>query len=126
LVVIVARSPWGVERRYPQLPPEIAERERRVAYIRTVSDELGRAIASQDAIETSRVILNLPLPRAQDVTVSPDAKASVVVTFGEGYGEADADIDAVVALVANAVSGLTVERIVVADSSGQILAGAVQ
>jgi hypothetical protein len=126
VVIVVARSPWGVERRYPQLPPEVVAVERHVSYVRVVSDELGRAIASQHAISASRVMLTMQRPEADAVDARSEYSASVVVTFGEGYSERDADINAVVALVASAVEGLTVERVVVADSGGHILAGSVQ
>ncbi len=82
-------------------------------------------IASQDAISASRVILTFPRPEAQATDATSEPAASVVVTFGEGYGEGDADIDAVVALVANAVEGLTADRVAVSDSGGRILTGVI-
>lgn len=103
------------------LPDQVLERNRQTNALKALQDELASAINRQESIGASEVHLFLPfMAVSTDPTFPPSGV--VILTFREGTGESDADIDAVIAQVTNAVEGLAAERVTVTDSGGRVIA----
>lgn len=82
--------------------------------------DLARTIEAIDAVETAKVHLAIAEP-SLFVRDQPRAAASVMVTLGRGRTLADAQVQAIVHLVASSVSGLSADAVAVVDQGGHLL-----
>lgn len=82
--------------------------------------DLARTIEAIDAVETARVHLAASQP---SVFLRDDAKpsASVMLTIRSGRALSDAQVQAIVHLVASSVAGLSPDQVSVVDQSGRLL-----
>jgi flagellar M-ring protein FliF len=96
------------------------EFEQRVMFRRAMEGELGRTIASIEAVQSARVHLVLPERSVFAVRRDP-ASASVVVRLKTGRRLGPEEVASVVHLVAAAVPGLGPERVALSTTDGTIL-----
>ncbi len=91
------------------------------AFLRALEGDLARSIDGIDGIQGSQVHI---VPREEALFIGEDraARASVFVTREPGVVLGDSQVRAIVELVANAVDGLSPDRVAVADDRGQLLA----
>lgn len=85
--------------------------------------DLARTIEAIDAVETARVHLAVEAP---SIFLRDRAKpsASVMLRLAQGRALADAQVQAIVHLVASSVSDLTPEQVSVVDQNGHLLSNA--
>ncbi len=88
---------------------------------RAEEGELARTIRSIQGVQSARVLLNMPKKQLfEDDAEAPSA--SIMLVTGGGRIGAD-QVRAIRNLVAAAVPGMKVERVAVADQTGDLLAG---
>ena len=99
------------------------DREFDVKYVNAVQGELQQLINSNNAINSSKVLISLPketvfLPKGAE----PDkATASVVLDIKPGYSLDQAKIDTMYNLVSHSIKGLPAENITISDQNGDML-----
>lgn len=93
--------------------------QQRVDYQRALEGELARTLMAMDGVRTASVRIAMP-ERSPFDTASPQVTASVLLSTAGPIS--DQQVRSVVLLVANAVPGLTPERVTVADTQGHVLA----
>lgn len=91
-----------------------------VKYIRAMQEELQMLINQNQAIASSKVVLNLP---KQESFLRQDrpASASVVLTIKTGYQLKQAQIDTFYSLVSHSLPNLPIENITISDQNGNKL-----
>lgn len=88
-------------------------------FIIALQNELSKIISAFDAIESARVILDIPQPRGIGVIVREPTASVTVFTMGGRPLKRDT-VDAIASLVARARAGLTVTNVSVIDGSNGI------
>ncbi|ULL17341.1 flagellar M-ring protein FliF [Paenibacillus sp. H1-7] len=99
------------------------DKEFNVKYINAVQGELQQLINSNNAVSSSKVLINMPeesvfLPKGAE---KEKASASVVVNVKPGYSLDQAKVDTMYNLVSHSVKGLPVENITISDQNGEPL-----
>ncbi|WP_430106183.1 flagellar basal-body MS-ring/collar protein FliF [Paenibacillus validus] len=99
------------------------DREFDVKYVNAVQGELQQLINSNNAIQSSKVLISLPkesvfLPKGAE---PEKATASVVLEIKPGYTLDQAKVDTMYNLVSHSVKGLPVENITISDQNGDLL-----
>ncbi|PZE22456.1 flagellar basal-body MS-ring/collar protein FliF [Paenibacillus xerothermodurans] len=99
------------------------DKEFNVRYVNAVQGELQQLINSNNAVNSSKVLINLPeetvfLPKGTD---KPQASASVVLDLKPGYTLDQAKIDTMYNLVSHSVQDLPIENITISDQNGELL-----
>jgi len=89
-------------------------------YVRAVENELARTIGAMQPVEMARVHLALP-PQSAFVRQKREPSASVMLKLFAGRRLDDAQVQAVVHLVASSVPDLTPSRVTVVDQSAGLL-----
>jgi flagellar M-ring protein FliF len=89
-------------------------------YVRAVETELARTIGSVQSVEMARVHLALP-PQSVFLRQKREPSASVMLKLFTGRRLDDAQVQAVVHLVASSVPDLVPSRVTVVDQSGALL-----
>jgi len=91
-----------------------------VNYVRAIEGELAKSIQLIDGVSMARVHVVKP----KDTLFAgkeKQASATVVLKLKSGWRLTDANVAAIVNLVAGGVEGLTAEKVVVVDSDGNLL-----
>ncbi|ALS21631.1 MULTISPECIES: flagellar basal-body MS-ring/collar protein FliF [Paenibacillus] len=99
------------------------DREFDVKYLNAVQGELQQLINSNTAINSSKVLINLPkesvfLPAGGE---PEKASASVVLDIKPGYSLDQAKIDTMYNLVSHSIKDLPIENITISDQNGNLL-----
>ncbi|MEO8466677.1 MAG: flagellar basal-body MS-ring/collar protein FliF [Gammaproteobacteria bacterium] len=89
-------------------------------YVRAVENELARTIAGMQQVESARVHLALP-PQSAFIRQKREPSASVMLKLFAGRRLDDAQVQAVVHLVASSVPDLTPSHVTVVDQSAGLL-----
>lgn len=89
-------------------------------YVRAVENELARTISAMQPVEMARVHLALP-PQSAFVRQKREPSASVMLKLFAGRRLDDAQVQAVVHLVASSVPDLTPSHVTVVDQSAGLL-----
>jgi flagellar M-ring protein FliF len=89
-------------------------------YVRAVETELARSIGSMQSVETARVHLALP-PQSVFLRQKRESSASVMLKLFTGRRLDDAQVQAVVHLVASSIPDLVPSRVTVVDQTGALL-----
>ena len=89
---------------------------------RALEGELARTIGGIRGVSSARVLLNMPKKQLFEQDADAQASASVMISSGRRLGPEQ--VRTIRNLVSGAVPDLKVERIAVADQSGDLLAGA--
>lgn len=92
----------------------------RVNYQRALQGELARAIMTLAGVKNAKVLLALPNKKAF-LDPSDPPSASVVVELRSNYILTDDQVRGIQNLIANAVSGLSPDRVTVLDQNGKLL-----
>ena len=88
---------------------------------RAEEGELARTVRSIQGVQSARVMLNLPKKQLFEDDAEAPSASIMLVTGGRRLGSDQ--VRAIRNLVAAAVPGMKVERVAVADQSGDLLAG---
>jgi flagellar M-ring protein FliF len=99
------------------------DKEFNVKYVNAVQGELQQLINSNNAVSSSKVLINLPeesvfLPKGTD---KPKASASVVLNLKPEYTLDQAKVDTMYNLVSHSVKDLPIENITISDQNGELL-----
>ena len=94
----------------------------RVNYIRALEGELARSIRMIDGVVSARVHVVRP-DGALFAAQQKQRSATVVVRLKGGKRMTDANVGAIVHLVAGSVEGMSPEHVVVVDGQGNLLSG---
>jgi flagellar M-ring protein FliF len=99
------------------------DKEFNIKYVNAVQGELQQLINSNNAVSSSKVLINLPeesvfLPKGTD---KPKASASVVLNLKQGYTLDQAKVDTMYNLVSHSVKDLPIENITISDQNGELL-----
>ncbi len=89
-------------------------------YVRAVENELGRTIGSMQPVDSARVHLALP-PQSVFLRQKREPSASVMLKLFPGRRLDQAQVQAVVHLVASSIPDLLPSRVTVVDQSGALL-----
>ncbi|MEM9158775.1 MAG: flagellar basal-body MS-ring/collar protein FliF [Verrucomicrobiota bacterium] len=100
----------------------VSDFHQRTNYKRAIEGELGRTISQFRGIRSARVMVVMPENRLI-VTPGFESKATASVFVDAGGGLANTTVTAIRQLVANAVPGLAVNSVAVADSNGTVYGG---
>lgn len=100
------------------------DKEFNVKYINAVQGELQELINQNNAIASSKVLINLPeesvfLPKGKE---KEKASASVVLNIKPGYTLDQNKIDTMYNLVSHSVKDLPIENITISNQDGELLA----
>lgn len=93
--------------------------ELNVNYVRAVEGEVARTIKYLKGVSEARVHIVMPERRPFQREAAEPSASILVKTKGSGLGQREAE--AIQALVASAVPGLSPERVTISDTSGRLL-----
>ncbi|MGG1520109.1 flagellar basal-body MS-ring/collar protein FliF [Paenibacillus oryzisoli] len=99
----------------------ITDNEFKVKYLNAIQGELQQLINANQAISSSKVLINLPEEGPFLQQQEEKASASVVLQVKPGYKLDQAKIDTVYNLVSHSVKNLPLENITISDQYGQSL-----
>lgn len=94
--------------------------QEQLAFQRGLEGELARTIQSLSPVESARVHLAIPKPSVF-VREKQTPSASVMVNLYAGRGLDEAQVNAIVHVVASSVPGLNASQVTVVDQSGNLL-----
>ena len=96
-----------------------------VRFRRGLEGELVQSILTLDAVQSARVHLSLPRSSSFVSSSQDRASASVVVGLKPGQQLSNAQISAIISMVANSVAGLRPAQVSLVDQAGNLLSGRV-
>jgi flagellar M-ring protein FliF len=99
----------------------MTDNEFRVKYIDAIQGELQQLINSNDAINSSKVLISLPESSAFLKPEEEKATASVVLNIKQGYNLDQAKVDTIYNLVSHSVKNLPLENITISNQYGENL-----
>ncbi|WP_045048828.1 flagellar basal-body MS-ring/collar protein FliF [Rouxiella chamberiensis] len=118
---ITALTPSGYELMDKEQMLGSSQFMQNVRYKRSLEGELAQSIMALDAVEHARVHLAMVEPSAFVVSTRPESSASVIVHLRYGQRLNDAQVGAVIQLVAGSVPGMKGENVRVVDQHGNLL-----